>query len=79
MVLLSEAALREAGLRVTRPRVAVLEVLERPPDTAAGRRALFGTRTGDHHHHLAEVVFWGLCPRCQLNQEPGTADVRSST
>ncbi|PZS18588.1 MAG: transcriptional repressor [Pseudonocardiales bacterium] len=133
----SETALREAGLRVTRPRTAVLDVLvEHPHATAdlvsqqvtarlgkvskqavydvlaacvdaglvrqiepAGLPALFETRTGDNHHHLvcracgrttdldcatgarpcltpsddagytvdeAEVVFWGLCPNCQL-------------
>lgn len=137
----SETALREAGLRVTKPRTAVLDVLvEHPHSTAdlvgqqvraklgkvskqavydvlaacvaaglvrqiepAGLPALFETRTGDNHHHLvcrtcghttdldcatgarpcltpsddagyavdeADVVFWGLCPSCQLKQEP---------
>jgi Fe2+ or Zn2+ uptake regulation protein len=137
----SRTALREAGLRVTKPRTAVLDVLvEHPHATAdfvgqevraalgkvskqavydvlaacvdaglvrriepAGLPALFETRTGDNHHHVvcracgrttdldcaggarpcltpsddagyavdeAEVVFWGLCPGCQLNQEP---------
>jgi Fur family ferric uptake transcriptional regulator len=128
--------LRTAGLRVTRPRLAVLDVLANRPhadaDTVvtaardahpslspqavygvlralvdrglarriepAGAPALFELRVGDNHHHLvcrgcgvvvdvdcavgaapclspsdaagfvvdeAEVVFWGLCPRCQ--------------
>ena len=128
--------LRGAGLRVTAPRTAVLQVLaEHPHSTAehvagrvrtrigrvstqavydvlaactgagllrriepAGSAARFETRIGDNHHHLvcrscgattdvdcavgsmpcltpgddagylldeAEVVFWGLCPRCQ--------------
>src|SRR3954466_8020976 len=128
--------LRAAGLRVTRPRLSVLDVLaahphadadtvvtaargEHPPlspqavygvlkalvDRGLARRiepagapALFELRVGDNHHHLvcrecgvvvdvdcavgaapcltpsdtagfvvdeAEVVFWGLCPRCQ--------------
>ncbi|WP_448628083.1 Fur family transcriptional regulator [Geodermatophilus sp. URMC 64] len=128
--------LRAAGLRVTRPRLAVLEVLATHPhadaDTVvtaardahpslspqavygvlkalvdgglarriepAGAPALFELRVGDNHHHLvcrgcglvadvdcavggapcltpsdtagfvvdeAEVVFWGLCPRCR--------------
>jgi Fe2+ or Zn2+ uptake regulation protein len=133
------AALRHAGLRVTRPRVAVLEVLGHLPHATAddvaqqvrarlgsvsvqavydvlaagtkaglvrrievaGSPARFETRTGDNHHHVvcrscarvtdvdclverqpclvpvnsagylvdeAEVVFWGLCPDCQLHQ-----------
>jgi Fur family ferric uptake transcriptional regulator len=124
------------GLRVTRPRLAVLDVLARQPHTdadsivtaartehpslspqavygvlralvgaglarriePAGAPALFELRVGDNHHHLvcrscgvvvdvdcvvgaapcltpsdpagfvvdeAEVVFWGLCPRCR--------------
>lgn len=128
--------LRDAGLRVTRPRLAVLDVLAaRPhadadalvtgaraqhptlsPQTVygvldalvtggiarriepAGAPALFELRVGDNHHHLvcrscgavadvdcavgaapclspsdtagfvvdeAEVVFWGMCRRCQ--------------
>lgn len=132
--------LREADLRVTAPRVAVLGVLaEHPHSTAqavaeltrarlgslltqavydvlaafttaglvrriepAGSPAMFETRTGDNHHHLvcracglttdvdcavgtsvcvtpsddagylldeAEVVFWGLCPRCQRDTD----------
>jgi Fe2+ or Zn2+ uptake regulation protein len=132
----SESVLREAGLRVTKPRVAVLDdLLVHPHATAeqvtkrvrarlgkvsnqavydvlaacheaglvrriepAGSAALFETRIGDNHHHMvcrrcdrvtdvdcvvgaqpcllpsdasgyaldeAEVVFWGLCPRCQ--------------
>ncbi|MDQ1737348.1 MAG: Fur family transcriptional regulator, stress-responsive regulator [Pseudonocardiales bacterium] len=140
MVGLVEAALREAGLRVTRPRAAVLDVLvDHPHATAdlvthkvraklgkvstqavydvlaacvqaglvrriepAGSPALFEIRAGDNHHHLvcrvcgrttdvdcaagvrpcltpsddagyavdeAEVVFWGLCPNCQLKPE----------
>ncbi|MCW2648395.1 MAG: Fur family transcriptional regulator, stress-responsive regulator [Pseudonocardiales bacterium] len=144
----SETALRDAGLRVTRPRTAVLDVLvEHPHATAdlighevrvklgkvskqavydvlaacvaaglvrqiepAGLPALFETRTGDNHHHLvcracgrttdldcatgaqpcltpsddagyavdeAEVVFWGLCPSCQLNRSLAP-NVRSS-
>ena len=129
--------LRTVGLRVTRPRLSVLQVLaERPHadvDTIvtaarglhptvspqavygvlealvaaglarriepAGAPALFELRVGDNHHHLvcrscgavadvdctvgaapcltpsdtagfvvdeAEVVFWGLCPRCRV-------------
>jgi len=129
--------LRQAGLRVTRPRLAVLDVLvERPhvdADTIAtaaravhpsispqavygvlralvggglarriepaGGPALYELRVGDNHHHLvcrecgtvadvdcvvgaapcltpsdaagfavdeAEVVFWGICARCQV-------------
>jgi len=128
--------LRDAGLRVTAPRLAVLSVLAEHPHATvelvtrltrqrlgrvstqaiydvlaacadaglvrriepAGSAARFETRTGDNHHHLvcrtcgatmdvdcvvgarpcltpsddagylldeAEVVFWGLCPRCQ--------------
>jgi Fur family ferric uptake transcriptional regulator len=143
-----EAVLREAGLRVTRPRVAVLDVLTGEPHATAdlvarkvraelgkvstqavydvlaacvdaglvrriepaGSPALFEIRTGDNHHHLvcrvcarttdadcasgvrpcltpsdhagyaideAEVVFWGVCPDCQLNREPLSSDVRS--
>jgi len=145
---LSKAALREVGLRVTAPRVAVLDVLvEHPHATAdrvaqlvgaklgkvskqavydvlaacvdaglvrriepAGSPALFETRTGDNHHHLvcracrrttdvdcatgarpclrpsddagyaldeAEVVFWGLCPTCQLKQQSHSSEKRS--
>lgn len=137
-----KALLRAVGLRVTAPRVAVLEALAAEPhstaDDVAGRvrqdlgsvstqavydvlracvnaglvrriepagsSARYETRTGDNHHHLvcrvcgrvadvdcavgeapclepsdlggftvdeAEVVFWGLCPDCQLNS--GTA------
>ncbi len=144
----SKAALREVGLRVTAPRVAVLDVLvEHPHVTAdrvaqlvgaklgkvskqavydvlaacvdaglvrriepAGSPALFETRTGDNHHHLvcracrlityvdcatgarpcltpsddagyaldeAEVVFWGLCPSCQLKQQSHSSEKRS--
>jgi Fe2+ or Zn2+ uptake regulation protein len=129
-------ALREAGLRVTSPRVAVLGALYRHPHATAddlaldvrdaigsisrqavydvvdactavglvrriepaGSAARYETRTGDNHHHLicrfcgtvadvdcvvaaapcltpsqelgfvideAEVVFWGLCSKCQ--------------
>src|SRR5690606_33353601 len=132
--------LRAAGLRVTAPRVAVLEWLaDHPHATAeqvaagvrdvlgsvstqaiydvlgactnanlvrriepAGHPARFETRTGDNHHHIvcrrcgraedvdcvrgaapclepsdaagfdvdeAEVVFWGLCPACQQQDE----------
>lgn len=155
----SKAELREAGLRVTAPRMAVLDVLaDHPHATAdrvvhevsgrlgsvskqavydvlgvcvevglvrriepAGSPARFETRTGDNHHHMvcracgdtadvdcatgarpcltpsddagfavdeAEVVFWGLCPSCQLAPQSvpttshttvGTNDVRSST
>lgn len=137
----AEAVLREAGLRVTQPRVAVLDdLLTHPHATAehvstrvrvrlgkvstqavydvlaalraaglvrriqpAGSPAVFETRTDDNHHHVvcrscgritdvdcaagsppclvpsddagylldeAEVLFWGLCPRCQ---PPGPA------
>ena len=136
----SRDVLREMGLRVTAPRVAVLDVLvDHPHATAdlvaqlvgaklgkvsqqavydvlaacvgaglvrriepAGSPALFETRTGDNHHHLvcracgrttdvdcatdarpcltpsddagyaldeAEVVFSGLCPSCQPNDD----------
>jgi Fur family transcriptional regulator, stress-responsive regulator len=135
--------LRTAGLRVTRPRLSVLQVLaERPHadvDTIvtaarslhptvspqavygvlealvaaglarriepAGAPALFELRVGDNHHHLvcrscgavadvdctvgaapcltpsdtagfvvdeAEVVFWGLCPRCRVGTPGAT-------
>lgn len=129
--------LRQAGLRLTSPRRAVLEVLDRPgthldaesivrtarashPSLSrqavydnlnalvnahvlrriepAGSPSLYETRVGDNHHHLlcrvcrttvdvdcvvghapclqpsqdhgyvvdeAEVLFWGICPRCQ--------------
>ena len=140
--------LRARGLRITRPRVAVLDVLcEHPHATVdliaeavraklgriskqavydvlaacvdaglvrriepAGSPALFETRTGDNHHHLvcrdcrvttdvdcatdarpcltpsddagyaldeAEVVFWGLCPSCQLKQQSHPSEKRS--
>jgi Fe2+ or Zn2+ uptake regulation protein len=145
----SEAALREAGLRVTKPRTAVLDALADSPHATADRiarsvrttlgsvskqavydvlaacveaglvrriepaglPALFEIRVGDNHHHLvcrscgsttdvdcavgtqlcltpsddagyaldeAEVVYWGLCPTCQLDQESESLDVRSS-
>jgi Fur family ferric uptake transcriptional regulator len=132
-------ALREVGLRVTKPRVAVLEVLGSLPHATAddvarqvrarlgavsvqavydvlaaetkaglvrrldvaGSPARYEARTGDNHHHMvcrscqgiadvdcavgrrpclnpsnssgyivdeAEVVFWGLCPDCQLQE-----------
>ena len=135
--------LRTVGLRVTRPRLSVLQVLaERPHadvDTIvtaarsmhptlspqavygvlealvtgglarriepAGPPALFELRVGDNHHHLvcrscgavadvdcttgaaacltpsdpagfvvdeAEVVFWGLCPRCRVGAPEAT-------
>jgi Fe2+ or Zn2+ uptake regulation protein len=138
--------LRTAGLRVTRPRLSVLQVLaERPHadvDTIvtaartlhptvspqavygvlealvvaglarriepAGAPALFELRVGDNHHHLvcrscgavadvdctvgaapcltpsdtagfvvdeAEVVFWGLCPRCRVGTPRPTEQV----
>jgi len=144
----SKAALREVGLRVTAPRVAVLDVLVEHPHATADRvaqlvgaklgkvskqavydvlaacvdaglvrriepaesPALFETRTGDNHHHLvcracrlitdvdcatdarpcltpsddagyaldeAEVVFWGLCPTCQLKQQSHSSEKRS--
>ncbi|HEY2044324.1 MAG TPA: Fur family transcriptional regulator [Jatrophihabitans sp.] len=144
-----EAALREAGLRVTKPRAAVLDVLaDHPHATAdlvanevraklgkvstqavydvlaacvdaglvrriepAGSPARFEVRTGDNHHHLvcrvcgqttdadcaagvrpcltpsddagyavdeAEVVFWGVCPSCQLKPQALLSDVRIS-
>jgi Fur family transcriptional regulator, stress-responsive regulator len=134
-------ALRNAGLRVTMPRVAVLDVLGTLPHATAddvatqvrerlgrvsvqavydvlaaetkaglvrridvaGSPARFETRTGDNHHHMVcrscgritdvdcavgrrpcmtpsdssgylvdetEVVFWGLCPDCQVRQMP---------
>jgi Fur family ferric uptake transcriptional regulator len=136
-----EDTLRGAGLRVTKPRLAVLDVLVQHPHATAdlvvhkvraklgkvskqaiydvlatwvdvglvrriepaGLPALFETRAGDNHHHLvcrvcghttdvdcatgvrpcltpsddagyavdeAEVVFYGLCPNCQLKLEP---------
>ncbi|MDQ6849345.1 MAG: transcriptional repressor [Actinomycetota bacterium] len=148
MVLSSEAALRAAGLRVTKPRVAVLDALAVQPHATAdlvarqvrttlgqvstqavydvlaacvdaglvrriepaGSPARFETRTGDNHHHLvcracgrttdvdcvtgarpcltpdhdsgyavdeAEVVFWGTCPDCQVNQGSSTSEQRS--
>ncbi|MDT0275287.1 Fur family transcriptional regulator [Blastococcus goldschmidtiae] len=56
--------LREAGLRVTRPRLAVLDVLSAQPHAdalvtgglarriePAGAPALFELRVGDNHHH----------------------------
>lgn len=133
-----EDRLRQAKLRITAPRLAVLHVVEtdgkhrdaeyiirairnRIPKMSrqaifdnlnaltaagilrriepAGRPALYETRVGDNHHHLicracfttvdidcaigtkpclqpandhnyvideAEVVFWGLCPNCQI-------------
>jgi Fe2+ or Zn2+ uptake regulation protein len=144
----TEVVLREAGLRVTKPRVAVLDVLTDDPHATAdlvarkvraklgkvstqavydvlaacvdaglvrriepaGSPALFEIRTGDNHHHLvcrvcgrttdadcvagvrpcltpsddagyavdeAEVVFWGVCPNCQLKRESLSSDVRS--
>lgn len=132
--------LRASGLRVTAPRIAVLDTLtDHPHSTAdqvfrevkaklgtvskqavydvlaicvesglvrrirpAGMPALFETRIDDNHHHLvcrscghttdvkclsderpcltpdeaagyaldeAEVLFWGLCPSCQLKPQ----------
>ena len=140
--------LRAVGLRVTRPRLAVLEVLAAHPhadaDTIvtgaraqhpslspqavygvlkalvsaglarriepAGAPARFELRVGDNHHHLvcrscgavadvdcvvgaapclspsdaagfvgdeAEVVFWGLCSRCQGRSREVPAAVES--
>jgi Fur family transcriptional regulator, stress-responsive regulator len=140
--------LRAVGLRVTRPRISVLDVLaERPHADAdtivtaarvahpalspqavygvlkalvdgglarriepAGAPALFELRVGDNHHHLvcrscgavadvdcavgaapcldpsdaagfvvdeAEVVFWGLCSKCQGRDRQVTAAVES--
>ncbi|MGY1604997.1 Fur family transcriptional regulator [Geodermatophilus sp. SYSU D00815] len=139
--------LRAVGLRVTRPRLAVLEVLANRPHAdadsivtaardahpslspqavygvlkalvdgglarriePAGAPALFELRVGDNHHHLvcrvcgvvadvdcavgaapcltpsdaagfvvdeAEVVFWGVCPRCQEEKKytPGRGE-----
>lgn len=131
--------LRDAGLRVTAPRVAVLNAVAAAPHAdadritaavrvelgsvstqavydvlkacvgagllrriePAGSPALFETRTGDNHHHVvcrgcgtvadvdcavghapcldpsdthgfdideAEVVYWGMCPRCRVDQ-----------
>ena len=136
-----ERVLRDASLRVTRPRVAVLSAVREHPHattdrlidlvrgdlgevshqavydvlralTAAGllRRiqpagsvARYETRVGDNHHHVvcracgsiadvdcavghapcltasddegftideAEVVYWGLCPRCAAPASP---------
>ena len=136
-----ERVLRDASLRVTRPRVAVLSAVREHPHattdrlidlvrgdlgevshqavydvlralTAAGllRRiqpagsvARYETRVGDNHHHVvcracgsiadvdcavghapcltasddegftideAEVVYWGLCPRCAAPANP---------
>jgi len=144
----SKATLRGVGLRVTAPRVAVLDVLVDHPHATvhvvahevrarlgtvstqavydvlaacvdaglvrriepAGSPALFEILTGDNHHHLvcracrrttnvdcatgarpcltpsddagyaldeAEVVFWGLCPSCQLKQQSPSSEVRS--
>ncbi|HEV7979919.1 Fur family transcriptional regulator [Amycolatopsis sp.] len=135
-------ALRQAGLRVTNPRRAVLAWLTDHPHSTvdaigagvreqlgtvstqavydvlsacteagllrriepAGHPARFERRVGDNHHHLvcrrcgraedvdcvigaepcltpsddqgfaveeAEVVFWGLCPDCVLDERPG--------
>ncbi|MEO6955805.1 MAG: Fur family transcriptional regulator [Antricoccus sp.] len=132
--------LRDRGLRITAPRIAVLETLiQHPHSTAdqvfrevsarlgtvskqavydvlaicvdsglvrrirpAGLPALFETRIDDNHHHLvcracglttdvdcisderpcltpddtagyaldeAEILFWGLCPSCQLQPQ----------
>lgn len=137
----AQAQLRAAGLRVTAPRVSVLNVVAAQPHSdadgiaaevrrelgsvstqavydvlkacvgagllrriePAGSPARFETRTGDNHHHLvcrncgavvdvdcvvghapclqpsdsqgfaideAEVVFWGLCPRCRSGPAP---------
>ncbi|MDT4946538.1 MAG: Fur family transcriptional regulator, stress-responsive regulator [Pseudonocardiales bacterium] len=144
----TETVLREAGLRVTKPRVAVLDVLTDDPHATAdlvarkvraklgkvstqavydvlaacvdaglvrriepaGSPALFEIRAGDNHHHLvcrvcgrttdadcvagarpclapsddagyavdeAEVVFWGVCPDCQLKRESLPSELRS--
>lgn len=140
----ARSMLHAAGLRVTRPRLTVLEVLRGVPHSSAdtvlhaaravhatisvqtvydvlaactqaglvrriqpaGSPALYETRTADNHHHLAcrgcghvtdvdcvigpppcltpsdaagftvdeaEVVFWGLCPSCQLVPPHATA------
>ncbi|HET9125094.1 MAG TPA: Fur family transcriptional regulator [Solirubrobacteraceae bacterium] len=145
-----EELLRDHGLRVTRPRVAVLEVVHRHPhaDTGSiidlvredlpevshqavydvlaaltdagllrriqpqGSVARYEARVGDNHHHVvcracgavsdvdcavdstpcltasddhgyvietAEVIYWGLCPRCRagsLPPEPTRKDAR---
>jgi Fe2+ or Zn2+ uptake regulation protein len=145
-----EELLRDHGLRVTRPRVAVLEVVHRHPhaDTASiiahvredlpevshqavydvlaaltearllrriqpqGSVARYEARVGDNHHHVvcrscgvvadvdcavdatpcltasddhgyvietAEVIYWGLCPRCGAGSpppEPSRKDAR---
>ena len=137
--------LRDAGLRVTRPRVAVLRAVAGHPHADAGvlleatrvelpdvshqavydslhtltdaglvrciqpsgATARYETRVGDNHHHLvcrgcgeivdvdcevgeapcvlpdddhgfsvdeAEVVYWGLCPRCRASVDAGAVD-----
>lgn len=137
------AALRAAGLRVTQPRIEVLNALRAHPHSSAGtvlglvRQRLnsvstqavydvlhalteggllrmieptgspsrYEIRVGDNHHHVvcrscgtvadvecvigarpclkapadvgfvideAEVVFWGLCSKCQSNPTPAT-------
>ena len=145
-----EDLLRSHGLRVTRPRVAVLRTVHRSPHTDTnsvidrvreelpevshqavydvlaaltragllrriqpqGSVARYEARVADNHHHLvcracgavadvdcavgaspcltasenhgyeideAEVIFWGLCPECQVTKsivEPNREDAR---
>jgi Fur family ferric uptake transcriptional regulator len=142
-----ERLVREAGLRVTRPRLAVLSAVHDHPhlDTDSiiglvradlgavshqavydvlralttagllrrieptGSAARYEARVGDNHHHVvcrscgaiadvdcvvgvapcltasddhgfavdeAEVVFWGLCPRCSTTSQPSGGNSR---
>ncbi len=65
--------LREAGLRVTMPRQAVLTWLARHPHSTAvtGERPCLEP-AGEHGFTIdeAEVVFWGLCPDCATAAGP---------
>ncbi|MEN3301431.1 hypothetical protein [Pseudonocardia sp.] len=85
--------LRDAGLRVTAPRVAVLEVLAGHPhataDTVAtltrqrlGRVSTHLTPSDDAGYLLdeAEVVFRGLCPDCRTDRAgaPAPSSTRST-
>lgn len=142
-----DSLLRAAGLRVTRQRVTVLEMLRAHPHSTAdmvetlvrvagvaistqavydvldalhgaglvrriepaGSPAIFEARVRDNHHHLvcrscgaivdvecavgaapclapseaagfvvdeAEVVFWGLCPHCQMPRVPDKTETQ---
>ncbi len=70
--------LREAGLRVTSARLAILEVVRagsHPGTDEIARAAgpapcLEPAASAGFAIDRAEVTFWGLCPDCQTTSKP---------